>query len=190
MKCKLVSGAILFVCAASMVCARAQEQQETIPAPHALVELTVNKRVYGRREPVTFRAILVNDDPRGFYISKSFYGAGGGVAGFYVYGVQLSGKRRGEKCSAMAGDVFRLAAESRSPDQVLKEDFLPIQPGGFVGYEGAYQPCAISSPGEYEIWVEYETGDLSQGLVRTLVVHRQRVLDGKFKSNPVKFWIR
>jgi hypothetical protein len=87
------------------------------------------------------------------------------------------------------GDAFR-ATESRSPEQILKEDFLPLRPGGFVGYEGTYQPCVISNPGEYEIWVEYVPQDLSQELVRPLIVNRQRVLDGTFKSTPVKFWIR
>jgi hypothetical protein len=189
MKHALLCTALPFLCAGVIASAQTPEPQEVIPAPHARVELTVDKKVYGRREAVKFRAILVNDDPRGFYISKSFYDAGGGVAGFYVYGTQLSGKKGGQKCTAMAGDAFG-PRESRSPEQILKEDFLPIQPGGFVGYEGTYQPCVISNSGEYEIWVEYETGDLHQGLVRPLVVHRQRVLDGKFKSTPVKFWIR
>src|SRR6202158_6548545 len=93
MKQALLGSALLFLYARVMTSAQAQEPQEVIPAPHARVELRIDKKVYGRREPITFRAILVNDDTRGFYISKSFYGAGGGVAGFYVYGTQLSGRR-------------------------------------------------------------------------------------------------
>ena len=189
MKCKLVSSALLFVCAASIVSAKAQGPQEVIPPPHVWIELTVDKKVYGRRESVRFKAILKNIDPRGFYISKSFYEAGGGIAGFYVYGTQLSGKKGGVNCGTGVGDFIR-ATESRSPEEILREDFLPLRPGGFVGYEGTYQPCVISNPGEYEIWVEYVTQDWSQGLVRPLVVNRQRVLDGTYKSMPVKFWIR
>jgi len=183
------SAALLFFCAGAVASAQTQEGQEVIPAPHVRIELTLDKKVYGRREPVTYKAVLKNVDPRGFYISKSFHEGGGGIAGFYVYGTQLSGKRGGVNCSAMAADDFR-SEELRSPEQILKEDFLPLRPGGFVGYEGKYQPCTISNPGEYEIWVEYITGDLSQRLVRPLVVKRQRVLDGTFKSTAVKFWIR
>jgi len=149
----------------------------------------IEKKVYGRREPVRFKALLSNLDSSGFYISKSFYQAGGGIAGFYVYGTQLRGKKSGTVCSVMAGDAFK-SSESRSPEQILKEDFLPLQPGGFVGYEAKYHPCTVTDPGEYEIWVEYTTGDLSQSVVRSLVVNQKRVLDGKFKSPPVKFWVR
>jgi hypothetical protein len=189
MKHTLVGGAIFFLCTGVVTSTQAQEPQKVIPEPHVRIELTIDKKVYGRRESVRFKASLKNIDPRGFYISKSFYEAGGGIAGFYVYGTQLSGKKGGVTCEAGYGDSFRFS-ESRSPEQILKEDFLPLRPGGFVGYEGTYQPCVISNPGEYEIWVEYVTWDLSQGLVRPLVFNRQRVLDGTFKSRPVKFWIQ
>jgi hypothetical protein len=158
-------------------------------APRVRIELTIGKKVYGRREPVKFRALLSNLDSSGLYISKSFYEAGGGIAGFYIHGTQLSGKKGGTICEAMAGDAFK-SSESRSPEQIVREDFLPLQPGGLVGYQAEYHPCTVANPGEYEIWVEYITGDLSQSVVRSLVVNQQRVLDGKFKSMPVKFWVR
>jgi hypothetical protein len=179
---------LVLICIANVTCAQEQEQREA-PTPHTRIELTLDKKVYGRREGVKFKAMLMNVDSNGFYVSKSFYEAGGGIAGFYVYGTQLSGKRDGFPCTMGAGDAFR-RTESRSPEQILKEDFLRLSPGGLVGYEGEYKPCAVSNPGEYEIWVEYITGDLSQHLVRTLVVNHERVLDGKFKSMPVKYWVR
>jgi len=185
---KLAISASLFLCI-GVGCAYSQQPQDVIPAPHAAVELTINKKVYGRRESVRFKAILKNIDPRGFYISKSFYEAFGS-AGFSVYGRQLSGKKGGFNCGRGIGDRIRATPESRSPEEILREDFLQLRPGGFVGYEETYQPCVVSNPGEYEIWVEYVTGDWSQGLVRPLVVNRERVLDGTYKSRPVKFWIR
>jgi len=180
--------ALVLICIAN-ISASQEQGQLAVPTPHVRIELTLDKKVYGRREGVHFKAMLVNVDSNGFYVSKSFHEGGGGTAGFYVYGTQLRGKRGGVGCSAMAGDVFRVS-ESRSPEQILKEDFLPVQPGGRVGYEGDYHPCAVVNPGEYEIWVEYVTGDVNQTLVRSLVVNRQRVLDGKFKSAPVRFWVR
>ena len=172
-----------------MTFSQGQEAQEVIPLPHARVELTLDKKIYGRREVWKFRATLVNTDPRGFYISKSFQEAGGGVAGFYIAVSQLSGKKDGSGCSTHVGDAFR-ATETRSPEQILKEDYFPLQPGGFVGWSSEYSPCNVNSRGEYEITAEYFTSDLSQKFVRSLVIKRQRVLDGKFRSKPVKFWVR
>src|SRR5436190_7436047 len=164
MKQILAVSVFLVICAD--IVAFGQDRIANDVTPRVRIELTIEKKVYGRTEPVKFKALLSNLDSNGFYISKSFYQAGGGIAGFYIYGTQLSGKRGGTVCGAMAGDAFK-SSESRSPEQILKEDFLPLQPGGFVGYDGKYQPCTISNPGEYEIWVEYITGDLSQSVVRS-----------------------
>ena len=115
------SAALLFFCAGAVASAQTQEGQEVIPAPHVRIELTLDKKVYGRREPVTYKAVLKNVDPRGFYISKSFHEGGGGIAGFYVYGTQLSGKRGGVNCSAMAADDYcRLAHVSLTVSTYLR----------------------------------------------------------------------
>ena len=181
--------AVLLVCFADFRAFSQGQNVSEVPLLHARIDLTLDKKVYGRRETVKFRALLVNVDPRGFYVSKSFYEAGGGIAGFYVYGNQLTGKKGGIDCSALAGDAFQFS-ESRNPEQILKEDYLPLRPGGFVGYEGDYHPCTVNNPGEYQIWVEYVTGDLNQHAVRSLVINGQHVLDGRFKSKPVKFLVR
>jgi len=187
MKHTLALSLLLLICPA--IATFGQDSSGGSPAPRVQIELIIPKKVYGRSEPVKFKALLSNLDSSGFYISKSFYQAGGGIAGFYIYGTQLSGKKGGEPCTEGAADAFK-SSESRSLEQILKEDFLPLQPGAFVGYEGNYQPCKVNNPGEYEIWVEYVTGDLNQSAVRSLVVNHQRILDGKFKSVPVKFWVR
>jgi len=167
-----------------------QTPEELIPRPRAQVELTIPKRVFGPREPIKFRVTLINVDPRGFYISKQFYEEGGGIAGFDITVTQLTGKKGGEVCAASAADRFGIAADPRTPEQILKEDFVPIRPGAFVGWSGEYQRCKVNNPGEYEISAAYSTADLYQGRVRNLVINRQRVLDGTFKSKKVRFEVR
>lgn len=167
-----------------------QTSEELIPQPRAQVELTIPKKIFGRREPIKFRVMLVNIDPRGFYISKEFYEHGGGIAGFDITVTQLSGKKGSEACVVGVADRFGIGADSRSPEQVLKEDFVPIRPGAFVGWSGEYQRCKVNSPGEYEISATYSTADMYQERVRTLIVNRQRVLDGTFKSKKIPFEVR
>jgi uncharacterized protein (DUF58 family) len=69
-----------------------------LPQTDLRVEVRTNKRVYAVGESVRFTAILRNRGNTELYISKSFFRAGGVIAGFYVSIRQLTGKPSATAC--------------------------------------------------------------------------------------------
>jgi hypothetical protein len=149
------------------------------------VEIELVKRQFSVGERVKFRALLINRGPSAVYVSKRFSRAGGGSAGFYVHVKQRTGKLPSIGC--VSATDLGPEREDRSPEQILKEDFLSLPAGGMIGYEAWYDGCRIENPGNYEIKAEYSAQDLNQGKVKSFKIEDASVLAGQYESNPVVF---
>lgn len=161
--------------------------QDALPAT-VRIEITTNKRVYAVGEQIRFRVLLVNASSSATWISKAFWYSGGGVAGFQVNVTQLSGKPP-SPCSAAFGDRFG-PSEQRTPEQILKEDFILLGTGEAVGFEDQYSRCAKYHRGKYGIVAAYSASDLNQERVKSVEMNRALVLNGTYRSAPVDFEIR
>jgi hypothetical protein len=168
----------------------AQDSSHTVASPNwkLTVEIRTDKGTYLPNEAIHYRAVLRNSGSTVIYVSKSFFEAGGGISGFYVSVKQLTGKRSGRGCS-MAGDRFG-TPDPRTPEQILREDFLRLTPGGIVGFESQYWGCAVRYPGIYEIDVTYSAEDLNIGKVRNLAGKTEEIVTGQIHSEPSKFRVR
>jgi hypothetical protein len=149
------------------------------------VEIKTDKTNYVAGEPVRFRVLLSNNGRSAVYISKYFFEAGGGIAGFWVSVEQLKGKGSGLGCVS-AGDRFP-TKDPRTPEQVLGEDFLRLSPGGIVGYEDQYRGCVVKNPGTYQITATYCACDLNTGKVRAVEQTASQIVMGKISSTPARF---
>jgi hypothetical protein len=149
------------------------------------IEVKTDKRTYVVGETVRFTAILRNSGTTPAYISKSFGEAAGGIAGFYVSIQQLTGKTSGKVCDGY-GDRF-ISKDSRTPEQVLREDYLALPPGGLVGFEAKYEGCAVKNPGRYRISATYSAQDLFVNKAKLAVGERNRVAIGQFRSRRSTF---
>jgi hypothetical protein len=163
--------------------------KQTRPATRGLrVELRTNKTGYAVGEPVVFTAILRNNGSASVYISKDFSQAGGGIAGFYVEVKQLTGKSSGKSC-VQAFD--RYPTESRTPEQVLREDYLLLAPGAMVGIEAEFSTgCVIGNPGTYEATVVYSAQDMNVNKVKEVAGKPDEIVTGQFYSAPSRFRVR
>ena len=185
-----VSGAVVVILAALSCATNAQVRPiENQPTSQSLrVEIKSKKSVYAAGEPVLFTAILRNDGNGSVYISKHFFEAGGGIAGFYVNVRQVTGKPSGKKCVA-AGD--RYPNESRTPEQVLREDYLLLPPGAMVGVEAEFfTGCVVRNPGVYEATAVYSAQDLNVNHVKQVALSPDQIVTGQFYSPPSRFRIR
>jgi len=152
------------------------------------VEIKTSKTTYLPDESIHYRVILRNDGHAAVYIARSFYSAGGGIAGFYVSVKQLTGKANGIGCVA-AGDRF-FENDPRTPEQILREDYLLLGPGGIVGFESEYDSCVVKHPGNYQITATYSAQDLNLGKVRLLADKADEIVTGQFHSAASAFRVR
>jgi len=157
------------------------DAQDALPAT-VRVEITTNKRAYAVGEQIRFRVLLVNTSLSATWISKAFWYSGGGISGFQVNVTQLS-VQSPSKCTAWAGDRFA-SSEPRTPEQVLKEDFILLGPSQVVGFEDRYSRCAKYYRGKYRIVAEYSASDLNQERVKSVEMNRALVLNGTYRTVP------
>ena len=164
-----------------------QGRAQNLQPAKVRVEIVTTKKIYVQGEPIRFRVSIENNGASAFYVAKSFAEAGGGIAGFYVTVKQLSGKHAKEGCGGV-GDrgIF---ADSRTPEQILKEDYLRLGPNEFVGFEGRYWGCVAKYPGKYEITAQYSAQDLNQAKVKDLKIDGAAVLPGTYESGSATFAI-
>jgi hypothetical protein len=148
----------------------------------------MNKSVYLRNEPVGYRVILRNSGKSAVYVAKSFSNAGGGIAGFYVDVKQLTGKR--SRCGGFAGDRFSLP-DARTPEQILGEDYLTLNPGELIGFESEYD-CIGGDllSGTYQVTATYAAQDLNIDKVRRLTDKADSIVVGRIRSKPLTFRVR
>ena len=175
---------------ASLSPINAQDSPAKIPASSwdLHVEITTDKSVYLRNEPVLYRVILRNAGKSAVYVAKSFSNAGGGIAGFYVDVKQLAGKK--SRCGGIAADRFSLP-DARTPEQILGEDYLLLNPGEFIGFESGYD-CIGGDlhSGTYQITATYAAQDLNINRVRLLAEKADSIVVGRIQSKPLTFRIR
>ena len=163
--------------------------KQTRPATGGLrVEIKTNKTAYAVGEPVVFTAILRNGGNASVYISKDFSQAGGGIAGFYVEVKQRTGKPSGKTCVAA---FDRSPTESRTPEQVLREDYLLLAPGAMVGIEAEFfTGCVIGNPGTYDATAVYSAQDMNVNKVKEMAAKPDEIVTGQFYSTPSRFRVR
>jgi len=152
------------------------------------VDVKTDKDSYVAGEPIYFTATLTNAGNSAAYIAKRFFEREGGIAGFGVTVEQLTGKKSGMGCAA-AGDRFDLH-ESRSPKQILQEDFLRLPPGAIVGYQFRYKGCVVAHPGKYQVVATYCACDLNTGRVRSIDEYANQIVTGELHSKPWAFSVR
>jgi hypothetical protein len=173
------------IVALALASAPLMQSQATNGNGHAnnelLVEVKTDKAAYAVGEPIYFTATLTNVGDSVVYIAKTFFEQGGGTAGFDLTVEQLSGKRSGIGCLGV-GDrgIF---PESRTPQQILQEDFLRLPPGGIVGYRSEYRGCTIAHPGRYQVKATYCACDLNTRLVKSSVEEAAKVVAGEISPH-------
>lgn len=101
---------------------------------------------------------------------------------------QLTGRSSGRGCT-FAGDRFA-EKDSRTPEQILREDYLPLQPADIVGYEDEYNGCVVKHPGPYQIVATYLAFDLNIEKVKLLTENAAQVANGSVTSKPLTFHVR
>ena len=152
-----------------------------------LVQIKTDKRAYAVGERIRFTATLRNNGSTGVYISKSFSDAGGGIAGFYVTVTQLTGKPSGQGCVATGDKGW---GESRTPEQILREDYFLLPPGGFVGFETEFTGCVVKNSGLYQAQATYSAQDVNIEKVRQVAGNPYHVAIGQIQSGLIKFRVR
>lgn len=176
------------VLAGSFVTGQDSSDKGASPNWRLTVEIRTDKSTYLPNEAIHYRAVLRNSGSTAIYVSKSFFEAGGGISGFYVSVKQLTGKPSGMGCS-MAGDRFG-TPDPRTPEQILREDYLRLPPGAIVGLESQYSGCTVRYPGIYEINATYSAQDLNLGKVRLFAGRTEEIVTGQIHSEPSKFRVR
>jgi hypothetical protein len=134
---------MMFLAISTSLMSQTPTQELVAQSEELQVEIKTDKTDYNAGEPIRFKALLSNRGQSAVYISKSFFTSGGGIAGFAVSIEQLEGKKSGLGCVS-AGDRFPVK-DPRSPEQILREDFLRFPPGGIVGYEDQYRGCVVKT---------------------------------------------
>jgi hypothetical protein len=172
-----------------------QNLGQIVESINVRLEVTTSKKIYSVGESIKWRATLINNGDSGstaFYVSKKLGYAGGNIPGFDISVRQLSGRPpKGPGC-AWAGDAFR-RKDHRNSAEILKEDFILLQPGSFVGFGDGYSGCSARDlgPGNYEITAFYYSApEVSLSDPPELRVPGAHILKGKFKSAPFVFTIR
>lgn len=123
--------------------------------PATKLSLTLAKSVYGVGEEIEATVVLENVGTNSFYVPKYFNMADD--LGFAVHIV-----RNGEPYCFVQAQVTCGKAKRRSVDQVLRDDFFLLQPGGLIGLHvrlstkcmGQIRPLP---PGTYEVAAEYSS---------------------------------
>ena len=126
--------------------------------------------------------LLRNKGTAGVYIAKTFFLAGGGIAGFNVSIKELTGKPS-DACPVFAD---RFGEGSRTASRILQEDFLLLQPGGIVGYEAAYKGCDVKHEGMYQITATYCACDLNTDRVKS-AAQLVPLITGDLRSQATTF---
>ena len=176
--CWIVTPTFVISLALSLL-ANAQDSRKG-PQINLRVEVKPSKRVYVAGEPVRFTAILRNSGNNELYISKSFSQASAGTAGFYVSIKQVTGRPSATTCGTTV-DVGP-SSDSRTPDQILREDYLVLSPGAMVGFESQYDGCNVENPGAYQITATYSAQDLNVGKVKQVAGKADQIVTGQFES--------
>jgi hypothetical protein len=171
----------------SVLSAQTSTLQKQVPSQSLGVEVTTNKRVYNVGEPIRFTATLRNGGSSAVYISKDFSRADGGIPGFNVSVKQLTGIPASTGCGVGADRSF---TESRTPEQVLREDYLLFAPGTMVGFESEFTGCVVKNPGRYRAQATYSAQDLSVDEVRQFADKNNQVVTGQFHSEPIDFQVQ
>ncbi len=180
---------VLLTIAALIVPLTVQSQQNDLQAELKVrVEITADKREYGLGEVVRFRATLINASDSAVYVAKTWWYAGGGNSGFIVEVKQLTGKNSGAGCG-MAWDPGPVK-DARTPDQVLREDFVRLGRGELIGFEDIYKGCVIKYPGTYQIVAEYWAVDRNIHDAEALSNGKASMLRGRIRSEPFTFRVR
>src|SRR5437868_6026283 len=124
------------------------QSQRAIDHSKVKVQILLDKSEFAVGENISYRISFSNNSERGFYIDRNFV---------FLSGVkQLSGRPASIGCGVSGYDVgFR--EDDRKAEQILKEDFLWLERGTFIGVHKGYPECGemTLNPGTYEISARY-----------------------------------
>jgi len=179
--------ASVLICATSVFANPQQARMDAAANSSGIeIEVKTDKHEYSRGDRIRYEVRLINKGRSPIYIAKSFYASGGGIAGF-----SLSVKQTGGKTSAecpLYGDRFVDTAGPRSGNQILTEDFLSLAPGGFVGYTGKYEGCAVKHEGSYELTATYCPCDLNTRTAHSAAKEQGiQIMTASIRSKPWSF---
>jgi len=178
----LVTAMLAFLTAA------AAAQGAPLAHPQARVVVTTDRRDYGPTDVVRFRVTLINASNSPIYVAKTWWYAGGGISGFNIGVKQLTGRRPKVGCGT-AGDRAPIK-DSRTPEQILREDFVRLGRGELIGFEDVYRGCAIKYPGTYQLTAEYSANDFNIQTVEAVSDGKTSVLQGRIQSKAFTFRVR
>jgi len=153
------------------------------------VEVKTDKSRYIIGEQIGFTVLLINRGTSAVYIAKSFLSSGGGIAGFSLSVKQTKGK--GSPECALFVDRFGDTAGPRSGNQILREDFLRLAPGGIVGFTGRYRGCAVKHQGSYQLTAIYCPCDLNTATARSAAKQEStETITESIESKPWPFSVQ
>lgn len=168
-------------------CALAQENPAA-KGNRVRVEMELIKPEIVLGSSLQYRILLVNESSSAVFISKRFgiNRCGIGIsAGFSVEVRQISGEPQKRGCGC-GGGIGTASEHPRSPDEVLKEDFILLYPMQFVGMVAQYDSCNLGQPGAYEITARYVINKEEVGTVASLGQSLQ-ILSEDLHSSAVRF---
>jgi hypothetical protein len=89
----------------------------------------------------------------------------------------------------VSGDKSRITLpDSRTPEQILREDYLLLSPGEIIGFES--QDDCVENSGTYRISATYAAQDLNINKFRLLADKAEAIVFGHLQSKPSTFRIR
>jgi hypothetical protein len=170
-----------------LACAMAQEKNPPPQKDGIKVEVLLTRPKFVLGESVQYKLLLINETSSPIYISK-YFGvdkcSGKAKSGFSVEVKQISGKMPTGGCGCGGGIGYSETA--RSPEDILKEDFILLYPMQFVGVIAQYESCNIEHPGIYEITARYSIDKTKVEMLASLIQSPQ-ILDSAVKSSPIRF---
>jgi len=86
----------------------------------------------------------------------------------------------------MAGDPLP-SRDRRTPEQILREDFVRLGKGELVGFEDVYNNCVVRYPGTYQMIAYYSASNFNTKVVSGLTDAKASVIEGRVQSKPFTF---
>ena len=182
MKRTILNCAVILLTAglANICLINAQTTSARDRRPKLSVELTADKTVYRRKDDITFKVMLINDD---LTADVFIYGELG-----FGYRASLSLFRQNAKGQEVPTRFIDDSA-GNPPDLNDPNTFVKLIPGQFLGtsYESSIYNLNLEAPGTYKIWVEYHSPIAKAGVK---VVPFWGTEDGNLKSNVLEIVVR
>ena len=131
------------------IMANAQQDEPSADVSKVTVIIELLKKSFRKAEKITYSIRLINDGPA-FYVPKSF------AASFRDSVEQLTGRPPRIGCGVGGG--MGGPRDTRSANQILREDYLRLGQGESIGITAEYPKCmdvSVLNEGTYEITASF-----------------------------------